>query len=354
MEKRKRPSDLELENPRGKYRIIERKIDLGDGEWITVYKKHYTHPFKLKWLTNKYSFVKLLKDDFDNRVEKIMRNEDKKLFIAKSGDSFDEIEVLMKLGLNTHPNIVSVEECYMQNLTDIKKRHCYYIMERAIWDLRKPFKHIHNSKKSYKENMIKFITKSIASGLAHMHKHGFIHGDLKPENVIHTDNGFKIIDFGLTRKIEDNLPAHGTPFYMAPEGLIDPYHTNEKVDIWALGVIFAELCSPYSLLNLPNSNPQIEFIDNYIGRIPQLNVIFPKANMDDAIKRDQLLEYSHILHKTQQREKLGKTEPVNPLIHKQIIDAVGQKGYNLWIGMTELNPNDRFSAEEILETPYLK
>ena len=69
--------------------------------------------------------------------------------------------------------------------------------------------------------------------------------NLKTENIMLTvNNDVKIIDFGLTVKLESITPrkrSHnycGTPAYMAPEIFMDEVDNAQKVDIWSIGVIF--------------------------------------------------------------------------------------------------------------------
>jgi serine/threonine protein kinase len=91
------------------------------------------------------------------------------------------------------------------------------------------------------------IMNSVAAGLAHAHEHHVIHRDLKPGNVFVTSKGqVKILDFGLAYLTAvifpdlPNLPAAGTPAYMAPEQWRGEAQ-DERTDIWAAGLVLFEL-----------------------------------------------------------------------------------------------------------------
>jgi serine/threonine-protein kinase len=99
--------------------------------------------------------------------------------------------------------------------------------------------------------------KEIAEALAHVHKHGLLHRDIKSSNVMVTDDGrVKLLDFGLAKRIESAAgdatltsdtvtqegAAVGTLAYMAPEALRGEL-TDERSDVWSLGIVLHEMAS---------------------------------------------------------------------------------------------------------------
>lgn len=87
------------------------------------------------------------------------------------------------------------------------------------------------------------FTKQIAHGIEHAHKHKIIHRDLRPSNIIISDDGLaKITDFGTSAWLA-NIPYAstriGSPPYMAPEQFLGK--ATYASDIYSLGCIFYEL-----------------------------------------------------------------------------------------------------------------
>jgi eukaryotic-like serine/threonine-protein kinase len=76
----------------------------------------------------------------------------------------------------------------------------------------------------------------VAAGLAHMHRRGVFHADLKPNNILYGKRGeVKVIDYGLAWiKGEPKDRVQGTPEYMAPETVRSKV-INERTDIYNLG-----------------------------------------------------------------------------------------------------------------------
>ncbi len=88
----------------------------------------------------------------------------------------------------------------------------------------------------------------ICDALEYMHKHGVIHRDLKPQNVmICNDGSLRVMDFGIAKAAEMRRvtfvgfsPPMGTPDYMAPE-LVKGRRGDEKTDIYELGAMLYEM-----------------------------------------------------------------------------------------------------------------
>lgn len=90
----------------------------------------------------------------------------------------------------------------------------------------------------------RYVIVDMLIGLHHLHSIGFLHGDLKPQNVLIDCNNRAIIgDFGLVLDFKNNKQKgiYGTPLYQSPEQLEDKYHLDERVDIFNVGVIFYEM-----------------------------------------------------------------------------------------------------------------
>jgi serine/threonine protein kinase len=160
-----------------------------------------------------------------------------------------EIKILAQLN---HPNIVKIIEWnFGGEPPDFSP---WYTMEylaggslRQHMDLRFQGNYV------FERNWtIKSIILPALHALAQAHEVGIYHRDLKPDNILYTDNHrarVKITDWGLGRDIERKSLAltadigeiGGTPGYCAPEQWFSFENIDGRADIFSLGVIFYEM-----------------------------------------------------------------------------------------------------------------
>lgn len=96
---------------------------------------------------------------------------------------------------------------------------------------------------------VKSMLYQLVKGLAHCHRHGVMHRDLKPQNLLVDDTSaepcLKVADLGLGRAFSVPVKSYTheivTLWYRAPEVLLGSAYYACPVDMWSVGCIFAEL-----------------------------------------------------------------------------------------------------------------
>ena len=195
-----------------RYEIIEK---IGNGGMATVYKA-------TDKVLKRNVAVKILRDEFTTDDEFIKRF---------------EVEAQSAARL-THPNIVSIYDVGVDG-------NLYYIVMELIQG------------KTLKEIIVKEkgplpwkwsinVSIQIASALEMAHRNNIIHRDIKPHNIIITEDGVaKVTDFGIAKAVSNStITAFGTTIgsvhYFSPEHARGGF-TDTKSDLYSLGVVMYEM-----------------------------------------------------------------------------------------------------------------
>jgi serine/threonine protein kinase len=139
-----------------------------------------------------------------------------------------------------HPNIITI---YQYGELD----GLYFIAMKLIKgrDLAQEFKRLKSDGQAMEVKRVVRILMQVAAALDYAHAHGVIHRDVKPSNVLLTDDDTAILtDFGLVMQSSTQTTlgtAFGTPRYIAPEQATASHKALAQSDIYSLGVVLYEL-----------------------------------------------------------------------------------------------------------------
>ena len=227
----------------GRYHLIRR---MGEGGMGTVYEA-------TQEALSRSVAVKVLRDKYADRSEVARRLVQE----AKLASSIEHEHIVRILDSGVTPDgrpFIVMEHLRGESLADRIRR------EGAL-----------------PEALVLAIAEQAASALSAAHARAIVHRDIKPENVFLVDQGsddrpsVKIVDFGISKSMSNDgadsslrLTATGmvmgTPLYMAPEQARGDDELDERVDVWALGVILYEALTG-----------EVPFrANNYLGVIAQV------------------------------------------------------------------------------------
>ncbi|KAI5726507.1 hypothetical protein M8J76_003935 [Diaphorina citri] len=227
---------------------------------------------------------------------------DKSKLLGKKQMIENEVNILRSVN---HPNIIKLLDEYDTN------NELYLVIELIKGgDL---FDAISKNVK-FSEEDSKFMTQSLASALSYLHDNYIVHRDIKPENLLVEMSGchvkvLKVGDFGLAQRVlRPMFTVCGTPTYVAPE-ILNESGYGVKIDVWAAGVILYILLCGFPPF-VSDTNDQDELFDDILSG----QYGFPSPYWDD----------------------------------------ISEEAKELISHMLESNPDLRFSAEDVLDHPWLE
>ncbi|XP_043932471.1 mitogen-activated protein kinase 13-like [Protopterus annectens] len=198
-----------------------------------------------------------------------------------------------------HENVIGLLDVFTPAISIDHFQDFYLVMPFMATDLQKL------KGASLTEDRIQFLVYQTLRGLKYIHSAGIIHRDLKPGNLaVNEDCELKILDFGLARHTDPEMTGYVvTRWYRAPEVILNWMHYTQKVDVWSVGCIMAEMITGKTLFKGKDyldqlmqimkitGTPGPEFTEKltdkeariYISSLPKwpkmdFSLLFPKAN----------------------------------------------------------------------------
>lgn len=283
-----------------RYTILE---EIGDGGMAIVYKAHDR-------LLNRDVAVKVLRAEFNSDEEFVKR--------------FD-IEAQAAASLN-HPNIISIYDVGHQNNIH------FIVMEIVVGPTLKRFI---QEKGALPYRQALDFSMQICAALEHAHSKHIIHRDIKPQNMIVSDNGqIKVTDFGIARATVSSTTklgsVMGSAHYLSPEQARGGF-TDERSDIYSLGICMYEMFTG----TLPfDGDNAVSVAMQHLQKTPEppksVNPAIPKSIETiilKAMNKEQRLRYANAGELMEDLEKVS----VNPRMEIEV----------------EQEPSDIFSTQKI-------
>jgi len=290
------------------YEIITR---LGGGSFSEVFKAKEKS-------TGEFVAIKVLKKKYTKWEDCLELRECKSLQkLNKASTISPGINHIIKL-----KQIIFIKESGTLNLV-------FEYCEKDLYELMK-------SNKKMSETQIRAIMHQTLLGLSYMHKYGFFHRDMKPENLLLLNEVIKIADFGLAREIRSVPPYTeyvSTRYYRAPECILKSTHYNSPIDIWAIGCIMAEMYLHPQPLFFGNNEKEVFYRMCSILGSPN------HSNWNEGIQLAKMCNMKF-------------PNFSNPTNLKNIIPQASDDAIDLMNKMLKWDPNDRMTANNLLLHPF--
>ncbi|XP_010554665.1 PREDICTED: dual specificity tyrosine-phosphorylation-regulated kinase 2-like isoform X2 [Tarenaya hassleriana] len=196
---------------------------------------------------------------------------------------------------------------------------------------------------------LQYITRQCLDALVYLHGLGIIHCDLKPENILiksYRRCEIKIIDLGSSCFRHDNLCLYvQSRSYRAPEVILGlPY--DEKIDLWSLGCILAELCSGEVLF--PNEDVAT-ILARMVGILGPIDVEMLEKGQDTY--KYFTREYD-LYHVNEESDDIEYIIPEELALEDRLQDS-DTLFVDFLRKLLEINPLRRPSASHALTHPWL-
>jgi len=283
---------------------------------------------------NRYKVTKVLGDGTYGSVLRAQNKQTGEVVAIKkmkqkmySWDECMKLREIQSLRQLIHPNIVKLKEVIREN----DELHMVFEMMEANL-----YEHMKSRVRPLPESKIRNIMFQTMQGLHFVHKTGYFHRDMKPENVLISGDMVKLADFGLARQIRARPPFTdyvSTRWYRAPEVLLRSSTYNSPIDLWACGGIMAELYTLRPLFPGSSESDELYKICSVLGTPTA-------ASWPDGFKLASQINY--------------RFPQFVPTKLETLVPQSNSDGINIMLAMMSWDPAKRPSTAQVLKHPYFE
>ena len=286
----------------------------------------------------------------------------KKMFKDEDIDFISSIrEISIMFDIYYHPFVVEFEKCKLNgNMSQNRNKNFEGMLEdpintffeKADMDL---YVSIHDNRSlfNFKDYVHFMVELMLVIDFLHNHKN-IIHGDLKPSNVLvfmndpHYGKVIKLTDFGLSLQ----SCSHGckppylfTYLYRAPEICVGSTKYDNKVDIWALGLIFFEMISERTYIDFYPTGKDYNENGEVLSRIIKMCGTLTQSVQSFCDKN--------------KIDPVSENKPISDYIDLKDIELFEKETKcsfelfcNLIENMTKIVPEERYDIRQCLSHPF--
>lgn len=266
--------------------------------------------------------------------------------------------------LGDHPNVIKLyrvadgnpfSDGLMSPLTD----ECYYRDDKIhlIYPLADCNLHQYQEnlpEKRFPPALLQKIAVQLLLAVEYMHARGFLHRDIKTENVLMMGETPKLADFGLAKPMNTfdlQTPEVVTLWYRAPEICFRYPHYTDRADVWSVGCVIYEMLTGSPLSGRICRNSDLLVLTGILSQLPYGVLLSTLTFLDHSPDR----ELSRKIRTRPIRNSMDSFLRLTPSLERGLDEHGGCSNFiETLMGLLQFDFRQRWSATQALDSAYFE
>lgn len=335
------PGVVKLEtNPR----LSNQGLDDDRNDLILVKNDHIVYRFEILEIIGRGSYGQVIKA-YDHKEKKLVAVKIIRNMACIIQQAKIEIQVLYRL-------IKQIDQC--ENVIHIQENFIFRNHIIETFELLETNLYQHIKSKGFQGlplHTIKVFAQQILQGMKFYDSLSILHCDLKPENIMLTNDNTKaiIIDFGSACFTHKRVFTYiQSRYYRAPEVILEIGY-DSKIDIWSFGCVLGELATGRPIFAGKNEIDQFLSIVEVLG-LPPSDMLEASSKCEAIIEQFKKISNSG----NSLKSRIPGSKSLKSILPNGDILFLDFLMSNFYLECLAWNPNDRFSPSEALEHDWFK